>query len=335
MSRLIRVFAWLIGALVIVVVGGAVYQWFATSRDEARFPMPGRLVDIGGRSLHLWCSGSGPVTVLLENGLTANYTAWLLVQPAIAGFTRVCSYDRAGIGYSDASPNPTQAQFVADDLQQLRNAAGIGGPVVLVGWSAGGVFIRRYQHDHPGGVTGMVFVDSSHEQQRNRLPTLAESASMERQLEDRVRFCETVAWSGLVRVLGTFDALAESQKMAPLIRPAFVAMSNRTGCCGAIAKEMRGFQADVAQPDPPAQLGDLPIVVLTRGRKSSADDLPYPVPQDYLDEQDRVWAELQDELAHLSTRSSHRIATGSGHGIPLEAPGVVVTAVRDIIEGRL
>jgi pimeloyl-ACP methyl ester carboxylesterase len=114
-----------------------------------------------------------------------------------------------------------------------------------------------------------------------------------------------------------------------------VAMENRTEYCSGVAHETIGFDADIAQPDPPRPLGDLPLVVLTRGMNSSAKDMPVSVSQEYLDRADKNWFTMQDELAALSTHSSHRIVPNSGHAIPLQAPDAVVAAVRDIIDGRI
>ena len=98
---------------------------------------------------------------------------------------------------------------------------------------------------------------------------------------------------------------------------------------------MQGFETDISHPDPPASLGDLPLIVLTRGRPTSPKDFPTPVSQAELDRVDQSWTTLQNELAALSTRSSHRIAKGSGHAIPIQAPDAVVAAVRDIIDARI
>ncbi len=324
-----------LAAFVIVLGGvGAAYQWLASARDAKRFPMPGERVDIGGRSLHLYCSGEGPVTVLLENGLGGNYSAWRLVQPSIAQFARVCNYDRAGLGWSDPSDRATRAEFVSADLHTLVNAAGLKPPFVLVGWSAGGIFVRRYYHDHPNGIIGMVFVDSSQEQQRHRLAEPGDTQEHQREIEYQLGACRALAWSGLVRASG-----AMKQTVAPLHMPAdleaeMVAMQNRTNYCSGIAHEMQGFESDVSQSDPPALLGDVPLVVLRRGRASSPKDYPMPVSQADLDQLDQSWITLQNELAALSTHSSHRIARDSGHAIPIQAPELVVEAVRDIVLGR-
>jgi hypothetical protein len=106
MRRLTRVLAGLVALIGVIVAAGATYQYLATARDLRHFPMPGKRVDIGGRALHLHCTGSGALSVILENGLSATYTTWLPVQRRLAGIAQVCSYDRAGMGFSDASPDP-------------------------------------------------------------------------------------------------------------------------------------------------------------------------------------------------------------------------------------
>ncbi|HTK99601.1 MAG TPA: alpha/beta hydrolase [Pseudomonadales bacterium] len=335
MKLFARVLRYLAAIVVLVMVSGAAYQWLATAQDAKRFPMPGERIDIGGRALHLYCSGQGPVTVLLENGLGGNYAAWRLVQDDIAEFARVCNYDRAWLGWSDRSDRPTQAQFVSDDLHALMNSAGLKPPFVLVGWSAGGVFVRRYYHDHPDGVIGMVFVDSSHEQQRHRLEEPGNTEKHRREVGAQLAACRAFAWTGVVRASGVMKQMAAPLHMPADLEAEMVAMENRADYCGGIAHEMQGFEADISQADPPASLGDLPLVVLARGRASSAKDFPTPVSQAELDQVDQRWSTLQSELAALSTRSSHRIVKESGHAIPIQGPAAVVEAVRELIDRRI
>jgi len=333
MQRLKRVGLWALAVLVAATALGAVYQRAMTARDAERFPMPGRLVDIGGRGLHLYCTGSGPVTVVLENGLGANYTSWLVVQPRVAELTRVCSYDRAGMGWSDPAPNPTDAEHVSNDLAALLAAARIDAPYVLVGWSAGGVFVRRFLHEHPAGVVGMLLVDSSHEQQRDRLPKPPAGADFERDSARLLALCEVFAWTGAVRLSGAIEKMSLQSKLPDDVRKAQVAMMSRTGACRGMAHEMAGFPADITSARAPASLGDLPLVVLSRGRPMRAEDFGgAPVSADYLKTADAVWATLQDELAALSTRSTHTTIAESGHMIPFDAPDAVVAGVRQLLQ---
>ena len=124
--------------LVMSVLAGSAYEWYATRRDLAATPAPGQLVDVGGHRLHVWCTGSGQPAVILDSGLGGSSAEWAFVQPDVARFTRVCSYDRAGMGYSDAGPSPRTARRIAHELARLLEPAGIASPVVLVAASSAG-----------------------------------------------------------------------------------------------------------------------------------------------------------------------------------------------------
>jgi pimeloyl-ACP methyl ester carboxylesterase len=133
--------------------------------DQARYPPPGRLIDIGGRKLHLYCVGEGLPPVILEAGAGWGMTAWRQIQPALAQTTQVCSYDRAGYGWSDAGPLPRSGSQISTDLHMLLQQAGVPAPRVVVGHSIGGLYVRHYAATYPSEVSGMVLVDSSHEDQ--------------------------------------------------------------------------------------------------------------------------------------------------------------------------
>src|SRR3989442_5860857 len=164
----------LCGVIVVAALTGAAYQWIASRNDLAANPPPGRLVDVGGHRLHIWCTGSGEPTVILENGLGGSgLVGWSFVQPEVAKFSRVCSYDRAGTGYSDPGPWPRTARRIAHELAQLLDRTGISGPLVLVGASIGGLLVRVFASEHGERVVGLVLVDASHEDQEVRVPRIA------------------------------------------------------------------------------------------------------------------------------------------------------------------
>jgi pimeloyl-ACP methyl ester carboxylesterase len=120
------------------------------------------LVDVGGHQLYINCAGKGTPAVVLEAGLNSGSEAWNSFQPGVAEFTRVCSYDRAGVGQSEAGPKPRTSQNIVDDLRRLLSNAGIRGPYVLVGHSFGGMNVRLYAAQYPEEVAGVVLVDSFH-----------------------------------------------------------------------------------------------------------------------------------------------------------------------------
>jgi pimeloyl-ACP methyl ester carboxylesterase len=173
----VRIWLWakrallgLFGVIVTTGAAGAAWQAWATRRDLAATPAPGRLVDVGGHRLHIWCLGNQSPTVILEGGLGGSTAAWGFVQPEVAAFTRVCAYDRAGLGYSDPGPLPRTARRIAAELDRLLGAAGVEDPVVIAGASIGGLFARFVASQHEARVAGLVLVDASHEDQPVEIP---------------------------------------------------------------------------------------------------------------------------------------------------------------------
>ncbi|MEZ5558102.1 MAG: alpha/beta hydrolase [Pseudomonadales bacterium] len=324
-----------LGALIaLLIVAGAAYQWWAERRDAAAYPMPGALVEVDatGRRLHLYCSGTtaepGAPTVVLESGLTAPFAAWRQVQSAVETGARVCSYDRAGMGWSDPSPNPTRTSYVVEDLERLLDRGGVAGPLLLVGWSAGGVFVRAFAARNPRRVAGMVLVDSSHESQGLRLPAEPGSAGMLRMLE----ICRATAWSGVVRLGGAMNQILAGQPLPEALRAEQLALFNRTSYCSGVMREVDGFPQDVRQEHGPSTLGELPLIVITRGRPMTSDDAPPGADPAFADEVNRVWSQLQNELAALSSHSEHWFAEHSGHAIPYDQPEIVVRAINRLLD---
>src|SRR5215208_837342 len=170
MRRIGRALLWLIVALLALAVFGAIYQAIATERAERAYPPPGEMVDVGGYSLHINCVGQGSPTVVLDGGLGEWSAQWVLVQQEVSDTTRVCAYDRAGMGWSQSGPEPRDAKQVAGELHALLEGAGIDGPYVLVGHSFGGLYMQTYAARYPEEVVGVALIESSHPEQFSRLP---------------------------------------------------------------------------------------------------------------------------------------------------------------------
>jgi pimeloyl-ACP methyl ester carboxylesterase len=166
------------------------------------------LVDVGGHQLYINCAGKGAPAVVLEAGLDSGSEAWDSVKPGVAEFTRVCSYDRAGVGQSEAGPKPRTSQNIVDDLHRLLSNAGVRGPYVLVGHSFGGMNVRLYAAQHPEEVAGVVLVDSLHPDSLSRIrEVLGENAwgkiaGQTNENDEGVDLIQSSAQVGAARTLG-------------------------------------------------------------------------------------------------------------------------------------
>lgn len=292
------------------------------------FSPPGRLYDLGGFKVHLDLRGAGAPAVILESAFAGTSLSWIEIQPRIASFTQVVSYDRAGFGWSDPSPSPRRVDHFASELRRALLAAGVAPPYVLVGHSYGGWIARVYAASHPEEVAGMVLVDVSHprewkepsEDQRRRIRVGSRLA----------RRGAALARFGLVRLLflpvvrrlvlgaraprerGRIESLLE--KVPASLRPVLQSFWVRPETLLSLASLIENAPESAALADGARlHLGDRPLLVLTAAR---------PSPDRLRD---------QEEVARLSSRGRQVVAEASGHWIPLEEPELVVEAVREVV----
>ena len=162
-TRLKRSLAWSMVLLFVFLGGGFTYEQIGEWRDHQLFPQVGQSINIGGRSLNLYCAGQGPETVVMDSGGNTPGYGWVLVERSVSQFTRACWYDRAGYGWSDPAPKQRTSKEIVDDLHKLLRAARVPPPYILVGHSFGGFNVRIFAAQHPREVAGMVLVDSANE----------------------------------------------------------------------------------------------------------------------------------------------------------------------------
>lgn len=305
----------LAGALVaILLVFGAaapvMAQTPAGPGGYVRPAAPGLLVEVAlDRRLHIFCKGEGAgPTVIFEAGLsqyTAN-TTLAGAQDAIAGFARVCTYDRAGMGWSDPAPDGWTYPDRVRDLHALLKATGIDGPYVIVGHSMGGLLARAYAHDWPERVAGLVLVDATSERNFPEIEAAHEAT-----------------------VSQIDAALAASRPGVPIIgmpagTSAEVLMAFTPEVLRGVKAEFEAltrFEAATRPSSAPGALGDLPLIVIRRGRTMSPPS-----------EADLNHRQGQEDLVALSSNSVLIVAENSGHGVPLDEPQVVADAVRRMFD---
>lgn len=284
----------------------------------------GALVDLGGYRLHLYCQGSGGPTVILEAGGGETLLDWALTQPEVARQARVCAYDRAGLGWSDPSPRPRTAAAMADELHALLHRANIEGPYVLVGHSLGGPVVRQFALAHPQDVVGMVLVDSSTEQQSARFPEGYRKAMAG--IPRMLRLASLAADAGLLALFpGVFPPSAQ---LPPEAAASIQALAISGGKMFRTARaELMAAEADLTPR--PATLGDIPLVVLRRD--PDAVPVPSQITPEAAQQFEVTWAQMQEELAALSPQGRVILAEGSGHGMMLDRPDLVVGAIQEVL----
>ena len=302
-------------------------------------PPPGKLVDIGGLRLHLYCSGEGSPSIVLDAALGASSLSWSLVQPELAKLSRVCSYDRAGFGWSEPGPMPRTADRITDELRTLLARAGVPPPFVFVGHSFGGfiglIFARRF----PADTAGLVLVDPAHAED-----WVAPAPKEQVQIDRGVRLCRYGALTariGLARIVATLVSfgqvrtarllvriasrrglsrkdeaiLAPVRKLPRELRPTLAQFWSKPCFFEALGSQIASICLSAGQvlKATTGGYGDLPLITI-----SSTDPGAYRLRQ-------------QDRMAALSTRGRHIVASESGHWIPLDQPEVVIEAIKEVV----
>jgi len=314
----------------LMLVGG-IYQATASANDSKKFSPPGKIYNIGDYRLHLYCTGKGSPTVILEAGAGNPALAWYFVQGDVTKFNRVCAYDRPGYGWSEPASGPLSRQQVATTLHQLLETADVPGPYILVGHSAGGEYIRAYARQYPSDVVGMVFVDSSHESQNLRFPLKFQQFSQYQLGTEKI--CQALSPFGMARVIRLWNGWAPESLLSSDIGDAVLSTMYRTAYCKAAYSEDSTLGSP-GQPGEPGSLGDLPLIVLSAG--ALYDGIPASIVTamggpDGLAQVNQVHDDLQQELVSLSTQGKQIIAEKSGHNIHWDQPDLVIDAIREIL----
>ncbi len=309
--------------LLLLAASGAIYQKVASVQDWRRFPPPGELVDIDGHKLHMQVSGEGGPTVVLEAGLGGSTPTWCLVQPEIAKFTKVLSYDRAGTGWSDMCPAPRDGKQVTKELHALLQKAGLPGPYILVGYSLGGTYVRVFAHDYPNEVAGIILVDAPHEDQGSvALKSQKRDWSNGKRL---MRLGQFLAPFGVARLF----VIKPDPNIPTAVRETCAALFSRTQAAAGVYAEMLGIKASQDQVRG-VSLGNLPLLVMSAGYQGQKP--PNGMTVEDFNQFKANSARLQADLATRSSNSLLIAVTNSGHGVPFEQPGAIVDGVRRIVD---
>jgi pimeloyl-ACP methyl ester carboxylesterase len=305
----------------------------------ARAAPPGLLVDVGALRLHLHCAGSGTPAVVFDAAIGATSVSWTLVQPEVARVTRACTYDRAGLGWSEAGPMPRTAGRVAGELHALLQSANVPPPYILVGHSFGGLVIRIFAARHPQLVAGLVLVDPAHPEE-----WLVPGEQEQQQIDRGRRLCRygaTAARLGIARTVAAlidFGALTPARVMTSIVSRGYFRRADEAilaplwklpedvrrplrrfwtqpkffEALGSQIESMRVSAAEVRDLGL-STLRDLPITVIAASTCSERRQ------------------QLHAALARTSSRGRLVVAEHSGHWVPLDEPAVVIEAIAEMV----
>jgi pimeloyl-ACP methyl ester carboxylesterase len=299
-----------LASLLVLLLVGYIFEPVAEAVDAKVYPPPGQLVDVGGYRLHINCTGTGSPTVVIDAGLGDWSTSWGgYVQPEVAKTTRVCTYDRAGMGWSEAGPLPRDAAQFAKELHTLLQNANIPGPYVMVGHSLGGLEVRVFVHDYSSEVAGVVLIESMNPKQLTQSPTVqAQSESQSQPFS----FQAMLARFGIARLLVKLPGIAPS---VPVNEEAYYPLYVRPQYLQATTNESQGMPASGVQAAAVKTFGDLPLIVLT----AKLNNIP-------------GWQEWQTELLQLSSNSQQLFAENSGHNVQAEEPEAAIAAIIQMVQ---
>jgi len=302
-----------IAACLGLLAAGFLYERRSRRIDALRFPPMGKLIDIGGRRLHLLEKGTAPPSVVIEQGAGGPSLAWFAVQEQISQFARVCLYDRAGYQWSDEAAAPRSMADRVNDLHALLVNAQLPEPYILVGHSYGGFLVRLFARQYPESVAGLVLVDAPHEDVYFQREVLA----FYRKVTWMLRAMKTLSRFGLPRFLSRRFARPDPG-LPPAVSERLAAMTVRREYFAAAIDDVRSIQPS----EHFGPLGDLPVTVITHGQ-------PFPGPFAVLE---KGWRAGQERLAALSTNGALLVAEKANHMIHMDEPDMIVAAVRSVIE---
>jgi pimeloyl-ACP methyl ester carboxylesterase len=313
--RALRFTAFALAAIALLMAAGATYQVWRETREAEQFPPPGMLVDIGGRKLHLVCSGAGEPAVIFEASGFGSSLSFSVARDEIALQTQVCSYDRAGTGWSDPAPGILSVGLLADDLHALLERAELPPPYILVPSSIGGLTVELFARRHPDQVAGLVFLDA------------ANSDTFERRVPDIGFTAKTgacllpfLARIGALRIFDPWGLSSDGQGMALMYR------TQRWQAFCAFARGVPQSAQEIASA--PALPIDVPLVVLSHEKPE--DFLPRRL-ESWAPEIVADWYPSQQRFAAHSMRGSWRVVPGSGHLIASSQPREVARTILEML----
>ena len=292
-------------SIVLLFMVGFVYQTYSSYVDSTSFNRYGEMIDVGGYSLYVEDSGTGKVTVIFDAGMGDDSSVWNKVAEEVSQFSRVITYDRAGLGWSEESPHDRDSKVIVAELHSVLKDKDITGPIILVGHSFGGVNMQRYALTYPEYIAALVLVDSAHEDQINKMP---QTNSLQKYL---FKFGMWAAPVGIPRLYLSSTNPEEKAKKSTT-KHQYTSLDE--------AEYFPRSLSELNELTP--NFGNLPLVVVARNKASSEIDNTKT--------RDLVWATLQEDIAARSTDSTIVFSGERQHSIHKRQPEIVIEAIQKL-----
>ena len=307
----------------VVIAASASYNAVARLWFHAHHPAPGQTYNVDGRKMYMECTGSGSPTIVLDAGLGHDSVIWAKVQPALAKTTRVCAYDRAGFGLSEARPAPRDADHIAAELHGLLIQANVARPIVLMGHSIAGIYMRDYAARYPEDLAGLVFVDGSTPLQQDN-PAFKAAAGTGLPPWYILMLGKAAFLAGIPRLTGRCSSHTPGpdDQAAQLQAEDFCELHVNSSISEVRSMEQSGLETVHSGP-----YGDLPILIFSHDPAKSM-----PTEDAAQKKVDAVWSQMQEDIKKLSTRSRRIIAKNSGHYVQTDRADLIDKEVPLFIE---
>ncbi len=251
-----------VAIFVLLLLTLSLWNLAAAKWQHKRNPVPGNFYTVDGLQMHIDCSGTGSPAVVMEAAASAPWSLWRKVQPDLSRITQVCSYDRAGHGWSEPRKGPRDAETIVRELHSLLDKTGLKRPFVLAGHSAGGLYVREYAREFPTEVAGVALIDSSSPLQIDELPGFRTAYEEDQQDAKRELWRDRLrVWSGWERLLGRCQVQA---KDFPGWAGQYNAMACRPDSVDTDESELSYFEESSKQARRIISFGSIPLLVITR-----------------------------------------------------------------------
>jgi len=289
---------------------GFFFQLYSSYNDTQRFSPNGNLIDIGGFKLHAQKFGEGNTTIVFDAGMGDGLLAWNKVIPDISMVAKVFAYDRAGLGWSEKSPNSRTSSQIVEELYLLLEKANVEGPLILVGHSFGGLNMQLFAKKYPDDVVGLILVDSANENEKDKLP----QASLLRKV-----IFKTGMWAAPIGVPRLYLSLnnPEEHALKSTIKHQYTSLDESTNYTESL-NFLKKTKKDFGQLPLTVIARNSPSAILEKNKKKSLRNIE--------------WAKLQEELAQRSSNSELIFSENKQHSIHRSQPEVVIKAIKEMIE---